>query len=54
MKYKVYVSLQSIRGRVEIDVELDNNLTEEEVEEELRDTAFEEVDWNYEIVKANI
>lgn len=49
MKYIVYVGMSAIAGSTqEIEIELDDNLTEDEIEKICRDTAFEEIDWNFE------
>lgn len=49
MKYMIYVGMSAIAGSTqEIEIELADNLTEAEVAEICRDTAFNEIDWNYE------
>ena len=49
MKYIVSVSMTNVRGSTQsIEIEIDDNATEEEIEEICRETAFNEVDWSFE------
>jgi len=49
MNYTVYVGMPSVRGSTQaIEIEIDDNATEEEIEEICRETAFNEVEWYFE------
>ena len=49
MKYNVYIGMRIIAGSTQtIEVEIDDDATEDEIEEICRNVAFEEIDWGYE------
>ena len=48
MNYTVYVGMPSVRGSTQaIEIEIDDNATEEEIKEICRKTASNEVVWTF-------
>jgi len=53
-KFKGSVSTNNIGSTCEFEFEVDDNATQEEIEEEARQSAFDCVEWNYtEITKGD-
>lgn len=50
-KFKGSISTNAVGSECEFDFEVEDDATEEEIEEEARETAFNWVNWEYEEIK---
>jgi hypothetical protein len=51
MKIKVRVSTHLVRSETYRIIEVPDDATEEDIEEEARDSMFEQIEWNWEKVE---
>lgn len=51
MKVKINYGITSLAERAEDEIELDDDLTEEEIEKEVSDYVYQFFDWGYEIIR---
>jgi hypothetical protein len=51
MKIKVYVETNSVGSRCEHTIEVDDDLTEEEILQEAKDAMYEMIEWGFEVLK---
>lgn len=50
-RFRGYIKTNRIGSRSEFDFEVDEDATSAQIEEIARETAFDQIEWNYEEVK---